>query len=271
MGHGQSRLCREVFELVDLGLAGKVVFVAGSSRGIGLGIARAFLDEGSKVVLTGRDSHTLQEAAGLLSGKRPERVHTLAGDLSSTDAIRDAQRQVTALWGGVDVLVCNVGNGAGRGGFQLAASDWSSIFEVNLWTSIRLVEAFLPAMVEAQKGAILFISSIAGLESLGAPLPYSAAKAALEKYSKDLSRQVAAHGIRVNTVAPGNILFDGGTWQRKLAADSSGVTSMISREVPLARFGEPEEIGAAAAFLASDRARFITGARLVADGGQTRG
>jgi 3-oxoacyl-[acyl-carrier protein] reductase len=254
---------------MDLGLAGKVVFVAGSSRGVGLGIAHTFLDEGAKVVLTGRDSQALQAAAGTLAAGREERVDTFAGDLSSTAVIREAHRQAIARWGGVDILVCNVGSGTGRSGFELTAGDWSSVFEANLWTSVRLVEVFLPAMVEAKKGAILFVSSIAGLESLGAPLPYSAAKAALEKYSKDLSRQVAAHGIRVNTIAPGNILFAGGTWQRKLDADSAKVTSMIAREVPLARFGEPCEIGAAAAFLASDRAAFVTGACLVADGGQT--
>jgi 3-oxoacyl-[acyl-carrier protein] reductase len=255
---------------MDLGLAEKVVFVAGSSRGVGLGIARTFLDERARVVLTGRDARALTAACVSLSPGREDRVMTFAGDLSSTSVIEDARRQVDSRWGGVDILICNIGSGSGRGGFQLAAGDWASIFEVNLWTSIRQVEVFLPAMVEARQGSILFISSIAGLESLGAPLPYSAAKAALEKYSKDLSRQVAVHGIRVNTIAPGNILFDGGTWQRKLDADPAAVNSMISREVPLTRFGEPEEIGAAAAFLASCRAGFITGARLVADGGQTR-
>jgi 3-oxoacyl-[acyl-carrier protein] reductase len=255
---------------MDLGLAGKVVFVAGSSRGVGLGIARTFLDEGARVVLTGRNPQALESAAGLLPAGREERVCIFAGDLSDTDVIHKAHRQITSRWGLIDVLVCNVGSGTGRAGFTLAPSDWSSLFEVNFWTTIRLVEVFLPAMVEAKRGAILFISSIAGLESLGAPLPYGAAKAALEKYSKDLSRQVAAHGIRVNTIAPGNILFEGGSWQRKLDADRTAVSAMIAREVPLARFGDPEEIGAATAFLASDCARFITGAHLVADGGQTR-
>jgi 3-oxoacyl-[acyl-carrier protein] reductase len=162
--------------------------------------------------------------------------------LSSVDAIQEGHRQVFSRWGRIDVLVCNVGSGSGRRGFLLSDTEWSSVFEVNLWTSIRLVEAFLPAMVEAKQGSILFISSIAGLETLGAPLPYGAAKAALEKYSKDLSRQVSQHGIRVNTIAPGNILFPGGTWQRKLDEDAAGITSagiksMIAREVPLARFG----------------------------------
>jgi len=255
---------------MDLNLAGKVVFVAGSSRGIGQGIARVFLDEGAKVVLTGRDGEALGHAAAALSVDREDRVATFAGDLSATPVIQDAYRRVMDRWGHVDVLVCNVGSGSGRGGYRLSATDWDPIFQVNLWTSVRLVEVFLPPMVEARGGVILFVSSIAGLESLGAPLPYSAAKAALEKYSKDLARQVAGQGIRVNTIAPGNILFPQGAWQRKLDADPAAVRSLIDREVPLARFGEPEEIGAAAAFLASSRASFITGACLVADGGQTR-
>jgi 3-oxoacyl-[acyl-carrier protein] reductase len=255
---------------MDLRLAGKVVFVAGSSRGIGQGIARVFLDEGANVVLTGRDGESLRNTCTALSAGREDRVAAFAGDLSSTPVIQDAHRQTMDRWGRVDVLVCNVGNGAGRGGFRLAATDWDSIFKVNLWTSIRLVAVFLPAMVEAQCGGILFVSSIAGLESLGAPLPYGAAKAALEKYSKDLARQVAGYNVRVNTIAPGNILFPEGAWQRKLDGDPAGVQAMIAREVPLARFGEPEEIGAAAAFLASDCASFITGSCLVADGGQTR-
>jgi 3-oxoacyl-[acyl-carrier protein] reductase len=255
---------------MDLGLQGKVVFVAGSSRGIGRGIAGVFLHEGAKVVLTGRDPQALQAAYAGLSGGREERVATFRGDLSSAAVIQEAHQQILGRWGGVDVLVCNVGSGTGTGGWRLSANDWESVFEVNLWSSVRLVEAFLPAMVEAGRGSILFIGSIAGIESLGAPLPYGSAKAALEKYGQDLARQVSRNGIRVNTIAPGNVIFPGGTWQRKLDGDTAGVSAMIRREVPLARFGEPEEIGAAAAFLASARASFITGATLVVDGGQTR-
>jgi 3-oxoacyl-[acyl-carrier protein] reductase len=166
--------------------------------------------------------------------------------------------------------VCNIGSGTAKNGVQITAADWEPVFQINLWATVRLVEAFLPAMLDAQDGSITLISSIAGIESLGAPIPYGAAKAALEHYSKDLARRVGRHGVRVNTVAPGNILFPGGTWQHKLDANHAGVTAMIAAEVPLARFGTPEEIGAAVAFLASNRAAFITGACIVADGGQTR-
>jgi len=253
-----------------LGLEDKVVFVAGASRGIGKGIASVFLDEGARVTLTGRDSGMLAAAGAELSEGRPDRVMTFAGDLTQASVVEEAHRRVMARWGAIDTLVCNIGSGTAKNGWQLTAADWEPAFQINLWATVRLVEVFLPPMVEAQRGNIILISSIAGLESLGAPIPYGAAKAAIEHYAKDLARRVGRYGVRVNTVAPGNILFPGGTWQRKLDSDAAGVNAMIAAEVPLGRFGAPEEIGAAVAFLASDRAAFITGACLVADGGQTR-
>ncbi len=255
---------------MDLGLKDKIVFVAGASRGIGKGIAAVFLDEGARVILTGRDSVALSAAEFELAAGRRDRVMTFAGDLSQLSSVQAAHQQTIARWGAVDALICNVGSGAAKNGWQLTAADWKPVFEVNLWATVRLVEVFLPQMMEAQRGNIIFISSIAGLESLGAPIPYGTAKAALEHFKKDLARRVGRSGVRVNTVAPGNILFPGGTWQRKLDADQAAVTVMIAAEVPLGRFGTPGEIGAVTAFLASDRAAFITGACIVADGGQTR-
>jgi 3-oxoacyl-[acyl-carrier protein] reductase len=255
---------------MDLGLQNKVVFVAGSSRGIGKGIAAVFLDEGARVVVTGRDARSVAETDAELSTGRADRVMTFVGDLTDPDAVREAQSQTAQRWGAVDCLVCNLGSGTARNGWQLARSDWDLVFRLNLWATVGLVEAFLSGMVDAHSGNIIFVSSIAALESVGAPIPYGAAKAALERYSKDLSRQVGKFGIRVNTVAPGNVLFPGGSWQGKLDADRERVSALIAAEVPLGRFGDPQEIGAAAAFLASRQAAFVTGACLVADGGQTR-
>jgi 3-oxoacyl-[acyl-carrier protein] reductase len=255
---------------MDLGLKDRVVFVAGSSRGIGEGIATVFLEEGARVAITGRNAEALSAAAAALGAGRADRVMTFSGDLTQAPVAAEAHRRVLDRWGTVDALVCNIGSGAAKNGWQLTAADWEPVFRINLWATVRLVEVFLPSMVEAHRGNIIVITSIAGLESLGAPIPYGAAKAAVAHYAKDLARRVGRHGVRVNAVAPGNILFPGGTWQRKLDADATGVNAMITAEVPLARFGTPEEIGALVAFLASDRAAFITGATLVADGGQTR-
>jgi 3-oxoacyl-[acyl-carrier protein] reductase len=255
---------------MDLGLKDRVAFVAGSSRGVGRGIASVLLDEGARVVLTGRDPASLDATAAELSVGRTERVLAIAIDLTRPDAAEAAHRQVTEHWGALDILVCNIGSGAARNGWQLTAADWEPVFQINLWASVALVEQVLPTMAAAGAGSIVFVSSIAGLESLGAPLPYGAAKAALEHYSKDLARRVGKLGVRVNTVAPGNILFPGGSWQRKMDADAAAVGAMIQAEVPLARFGTPEEIGAIVAFLASPRSAFVTGSCVVADGGQTR-
>jgi 3-oxoacyl-[acyl-carrier protein] reductase len=255
---------------MDLGLKDKCVFVAGSSRGIGKGIAAAFLNEGARALITGRDAGSVSETISELSAGRRDRVMSFAGDLSAPQVLAAAKRQVMEHWGAVDCLVCNIGSGSARTGWNLDREDWNAAFDINFWATVGLVKAFVPDMVEARRGAIVMVSSIAGIESLGAPLPYGAAKAAIERYSKDLSRLVGQFGIRVNTLAPGNILFPGGNWQMKLDADSEKVSSMIAREVPLQRFGTPEEIGAAAVFLASKQAMFITGACLVVDGGQTR-
>jgi 3-oxoacyl-[acyl-carrier protein] reductase len=118
--------------------------------------------------------------------------------------------------------------------------------------------------------AIVCLSSICGLAALGAPVTYSAAKAALNATVRGLARPLAEVGIRINAVAPGNILFDGGTWARKLAENKQGVDDMLAREVALRRLGTPEEIADVTAFLASPRAAFITGTVIVADGGQLR-
>ena len=128
----------------------------------------------------------------------------------------------------------------------------------------------LPEMIEARSGSVILISSITGVESTPSPLPYSAAKAALVNYGKNLARQVGKDQVRVNCVAPGNILFPGGSWEQRLAQRRDEVMDFIRAEVPLQRFGRAEEIADLVVFLSSDRAAFITGSCFVADGGQTR-
>jgi 3-oxoacyl-[acyl-carrier protein] reductase len=257
---------------MDLRLADKVAFVAGSSRGIGRAIARAFLTEGACVVVTGRQAVSLAQTAAAFEAEfGASRILACPGDLSQSEHIAAALACTRARWGRIDSVVANIGSGTAKPGWQLSQADWDGVFEVNLWSSARLLEAMVPAMVQAQGGSIIFIASIVGLESVNAPLPYSAAKAALVHLSKNLARQVGQYGIRVNCVAPGNILFSGGSWEQKLVQQREQVERYIATEVPLQRFGSPEEIADLVVFLASDRAAFITGACVVADGGQTRG
>jgi 3-oxoacyl-[acyl-carrier protein] reductase len=257
---------------MDLGMAGKVALVAGSSRGIGLATARAFLSEGCFTTITGRDRDALRGARQALEGEfGHDRVLACEGDLRLSEVGAAALAAVVERWGRLDYLVANIGSGQGPVGWDVQDADWHHLIETNFLTSSRLVQQVLPHMIESRRGSIVLVASIVGLEGTDAPLPYSAAKAALINYSKNLARAVGQHDVRVNCVAPGNILFPGGSWERHLAERPREVQRMIADEVPLRRFGRPDEIADLIVFLSSDRAGFMTGACVVADGGQTRG
>ena len=254
---------------MDLGLAGRAAIVTGSSRGIGLATARALAAEGCRVMLTGRHADALTRAEAAVGDAAL--AASFAGDLTTAAALAAAANATVERWGAIDILVANIGSGTGRPGWALEDEDWRASFDVNLHASRRAAEAVLPHMTRAGRGSIVFIASIVGVESVNAPLPYSAAKTALVAYAKSLARNVARRGVRVNVVAPGNIIFEEGSWARKQAERPEQVRAYIDAEVPLARFCTPQEIGDLVAFLASERAAFVTGACFVADGGQTRG
>ncbi len=256
---------------MDLELQNKIVFVAGSSRGIGRAVARRLAMEGARVVLTGRTNDDLARAAKEIGQELPTaQIMCCAGDLITQEGIHQALAEVGQRWGAPEIVVANIGSGRGQPGWRLDGDDFLRLWEINFFSAVRLAAEVLPGMVERKRGAIIFVSSIAGVESSPAPLAYSSAKAALLNYMKNLARQVAGDGVRVNAVAPGNIFFAGGSWEKHLEARREEVLRYIESEVPMKRFGKPEEIADAVAFLASARASFVTGACLVADGGQTR-
>ena len=238
---------------------------------VGLAIAGAFLREGAKVVITGRNLRALEEAsAALVSESSAERVLLVQSDLTDSKDIQRALDEAVSAFGGLDAVVANVGSGAARVGWELDLQDWESALKVNLSGSMALASAALGQLVGRGSGTLTFISSIAGHEAINAPITYSAAKAAVLNGMKNLSRLVGSRGVRVNAVAPGNILFAGGSWERKLADRREFFEQFIKAEVPLQRFGRAEEVADAVVFLASERAAFVTGACLVVDGGQTR-
>jgi 3-oxoacyl-[acyl-carrier protein] reductase len=252
---------------VDLELTDKVILVAGSSRGIGKAIATSLLCEGARVCISGRDPGSLAETERELS--RCGRVLAFQGDLSIPGPITRVFETIAAEWGGLDGLVCNLGTGSGKPGWDQTEEEWERLLRLNFHASVRLAQAAIPKLA-IRRGNIVFISSITGVEATPAPLPYSAAKAALINYSKNLSREVAKLGIRVNCLAPGNIVFPGGSWNQRLRDQPEFVGKFLDAEVPINRFGTPDEIASMVTFLCSARASFITGACFTADGGQTR-
>ncbi len=256
---------------MDIGLKQKVAFIAGSSRGIGLAIARAFLCEGAKVVITGRNSVSLREASSsLVSEADSQCILPFSGDMTDPTDIQRALVETMTTFGRVDAIVANVGSGTVRGGWKLNLQDWQSALNINLLGGVALASAALPLLIASGGGSFTFISSIAGCEAINAPITYSAAKAAVLSAMKNFSRLLGPQGVRINAVLPGNVLFPGGSWERNLAERREFFEQYIKSEVPLQRFGKPEEIADAVVFLASARASFITGACLVVDGGQTR-
>ena len=254
---------------MDLGLKGKRALVTGGTRGIGRAIVEALAGEGADVAFCARDAAAV-EATVVEVGATGVRASGRALDVTDGDRLQTWIDDVAGQFGGIDIVVANVGSGTAPTGWQLSREDWQAALNGNLLGGMVLATEALARMFEEQRGSLVMVSSIAGSEAIGAPAPYSAAKAALQSAVKSLSRLAGPHGVRVNAVAPGNVLFPGGSWERKLAERREFFKDYIQREVPLKRFGAPREIADTAGFLASERASFVTGACWVVDGGQTR-
>ncbi|WP_084421789.1 SDR family NAD(P)-dependent oxidoreductase [Henriciella litoralis] len=257
---------------MDLSLDGKIILVAGASRGIGLGIVESCLNEGAHLVMTARGVEKLKSEHDRLADIfGSDKLSMFAGDMCDSETVERIIDSVETDIGPIFGAVANVGLHPCPPGFEVDDETWSAGMNQNLDSGFCFARSVLRRQVERQEGSLLFISSIAGIGALGTVLTYGTAKAAMNHLAKELARLVGKSNVRVNALAPGNIIFPDGTWQERMDGDRKDAwTRWINREVPMQRFGTPEEIGSVAAFLLSPRASFLTGAIIPVDGGQTR-
>jgi len=250
---------------MDLQLKGKRALISGSSRGIGYAVAHALVEEGCKVAINGRSPKQMAAAAKTLKGSVGIR-----GDVSRPKEAKIVVQKAVVAMGGLDILVCNVGSGKSVPPGKENAREWQSVFGINLWSATNLVEA-AQRYLASSKGAVVCVSSICGMEVVsGAPVTYSAAKAAIHAMIRGLARPLGKMGIRINGVAAGNIIHENSIWAKKLQQQPLKTKKMLREEVALQRLGHPKEVADLVLFLASSRAAFATGAVWTLDGGQAR-
>lgn len=253
---------------MDLGLRDKVALVTGASRGIGNRIALALAEEGARLVVCAHTGEALEAAAAEVAARGVE-VEAVVADVTESGAGDQLVARAVERFGGLDVLVNNVGGSVWTPFEEIADEEWMHVINLSFLSAVRVSRAAVPIMAERGGGSIVNISSIFGRET-GGPVSYNAAKAAMISMTANFAREAAARNIRVNSLAPGSILFPGGSWERRQKQNPDGIAHFVEDNIPSGRFGTPEEVAAVAVFLASDQASWVTGACLNVDGGQSR-
>jgi 3-oxoacyl-[acyl-carrier protein] reductase len=243
--------------MTAIDLTGKVAFVTGSTRGIGLAIARALHAAGAKVAVVGREQARAAAAAAELG----ERAAGFACDVARADQVEAAIAAAEAALGPIDILVNNAGLTRDNILLRLTEADWDVVLDANLKGAFHTTRAVIKGMMKRRAGRIVNIASIVGLTGNKGQANYAASKAGLIGFTKSVAKEYASRGVLVNCVAPGFIETD------MTAALPDAARATLLEDIALGRLGRPEDVAGAVLFLASDLAGYVTGQVLVVDGG----
>ncbi len=261
---------------MDLGLKGKVAIVAGSSKGLGKAVALELAREGASVVICSRNETALLEAAQEIGTQTGMQVLALPADVAKPADVESLVSRTVARFGRVDILVNNAG-GPPPGTFEtLGDEEWAKAIELNLLSAVRLSRAVLPHMKKAGGGRIINITSLAAKEPMDGLILSNSARAGVLGLAKTMSQELGKYNITVNSVLPGWHLTDRVAQTQKFKSEQQKrpieeIQAEVTKSIPLGRMGQPEDLAAAVAFLASDRAGYISGVALLVDGGLSRG
>jgi 3-oxoacyl-[acyl-carrier protein] reductase len=260
---------------MDLGLNGQVALVAASSRGLGRAIANGFATEGARVMVSGRDDASLSETAGELREATGAQVDHHVADLTRAEDIRALVERTAEIFGGLDVLVTNAG-GPPAGSFDVFGDEeWSSAFELNLMSVVRLIREVLPYMREKGYGRIVNVASSSIKQPIENLILSNTFRAGINGLAKSLAVELAPDGILINTLGPGRISTERSAGIDAAQAERQGVTveeirGRVEAQIPLGRYGTPEEFATMVVFLASRANSYVTGQALLVDGGMVK-
>jgi len=260
---------------MDLGLHGKVALVAAASRGLGRAIAFELAREGASIVMCARTRDALESARAEIAGATGAEVHPVVADVSVREQIALVANEATARFGRVDVLVTNAG-GPPAGAFeQHAWETWEHAVHLTLRSAVELTRAVLPGMRARRWGRVIHVTSIAVKQPVDNLMLSNSVRSAVTGFARTLANEVAPDGVTVNCVLPGYTRTERVEELADANAARDGLTrrdvlARFEREIPMKRLGEPDELAALAAFLASERASYITGQSIVVDGGWIR-
>lgn len=247
---------------MNLDLKGKAVLVTGGSKGIGQGIAYAFLSEGAKVGILGRHLEDLKAA-------KKEGIEIFQGDVTDAKDRERVMKEFLDTFGSIDVLVNNAGGSNGSSVMETSIEQFEEAMHLNFLSAVDLSKKAAAIMKSNSDGGVIInISSIFGRESGGKPT-YNASKAAMISFTKSFGDEMIKENIRVNGVAPGSILHDTGNWKKRLEQDPDKINSFVEEHISAGRFGTVEEVANVVVFLASKKASWVVGSTLNVDGGQS--